>query len=84
VSGCANDLEAALEVAGNYFSTGPTAIVDSSTFSASGLLSKQGLIVLNDDMTGKTHQDRKLLTRDSPLASNDLGLLAANALLDAI
>lgn len=48
------------------------------------LLSKQGLIVLNDDMTGKTHQDRKLLTGDSPLASNDLGVLASNALLEAV
>lgn len=33
-------------------------------------LRKQGLTVLNDDMTGKVHQDRKLLTGDSPLASN--------------
>lgn len=48
------------------------------------LLGKQGLTVLNDDMTGKTHQDRKLLTGDSPLASNDLGLLAANALVEAL
>lgn len=48
------------------------------------LLSKQGLIVLNDDMTGKTHRDRNLLTGDSPLASNALGLLAADALLEAI
>lgn len=45
-------------------------------------LIKQGLTVLNDDMTGKTHQDRKLLTGDSPLASNDLGLLAADALIE--
>lgn len=48
------------------------------------LLGKQGLTVLNDDMTGKTHQDRKLLTGDSPLASNDLGLLAADALVEAV
>jgi molecular chaperone Hsp31 and glyoxalase 3 len=48
------------------------------------LLSKQGLTVLNDDMTGQTHQDRKLLTGDSPLASNKLGLLATDALLEAI
>ncbi|MDA3625724.1 protein deglycase HchA [Saccharopolyspora sp. WRP15-2] len=47
-------------------------------------LTKQGLTVLNDDMTGKTHQDRKLLTGDSPLASNDLGLLAAGALIEAV
>lgn len=48
------------------------------------LLSKQGLTVLNDDMTGMTHQDRKLLTGDSPLASNSLGLLAADALIEAV
>lgn len=29
-------------------------------------LRKQGLTVVNDDMTGKVHQDRKLLTGDSP------------------
>jgi molecular chaperone Hsp31 and glyoxalase 3 len=34
-------------------------------------------------MTGKTHQDRKLLTGDSPLASHRLGLLAADALVEA-
>jgi molecular chaperone Hsp31 and glyoxalase 3 len=48
------------------------------------LLSKQGLVVVNDDMTGTTHQDRKLLTGDSPLASNGLGLLAADALAQAV
>lgn len=47
-------------------------------------LTKQGLTVLNEDMTGTTHQDRKLLTGDSPLASNDLGLLAADALIEAV
>ncbi|MFH9402609.1 glyoxalase III HchA [Streptomyces sp. NPDC017638] len=47
------------------------------------LLSKQGLDVINDDMTGKIHQDRRLLTGDSPLASHKLGLLAADALLEA-
>jgi molecular chaperone Hsp31 and glyoxalase 3 len=47
------------------------------------LLSKQGLTVLNDDMSGQTHRDRKLLTGDSPLASNKLGLLAADALIQA-
>ncbi|OBA63289.1 chaperone protein HchA [Mycobacterium sp. 1100029.7] len=48
------------------------------------LLHKEGLTVLNDDMTGKVHQDRKLLTGDSPLASNNLGLLAAGALVEAV
>ncbi|MFJ4584716.1 type 1 glutamine amidotransferase family protein [Streptomyces echinatus] len=49
-----------------------------------GLLSEQGLHVINDDMTGRTHRDRKLLTGDSPLASNKLGLLAADALIEAV
>jgi molecular chaperone Hsp31 and glyoxalase 3 len=48
------------------------------------LLRKQGLTVVNDDMTGKVHHDRKLLTGDSPLASNNLGLLAAAALVEAV
>jgi D-lactate dehydratase / protein deglycase len=48
------------------------------------LLRKQGLIVVNDDRTGRTHQDRKLLTGDSPLAANNLGLLAADALVEAV
>jgi len=46
-------------------------------------LSKQGLTILNDDMTGRTHQDRKLITGDSPLAANELGRIAADALLEA-
>ncbi|MFL4616874.1 glyoxalase III HchA [Staphylococcus aureus] len=48
------------------------------------LLSKQGLKVVNKEMTGKTHQDRNLLTGDSPLASNELGLRAADALVNAV
>ncbi|MEU0369929.1 glyoxalase III HchA [Streptomyces sp. NPDC006283] len=47
------------------------------------LLQQQGVTVLNSDITGKTYQDRKLLTGDSPLASNALGLLAADALVNA-
>lgn len=47
------------------------------------LLGKQGLTILNDDMTGRIHQDRRLLTGDSTLASDALGRLAANALLEA-
>ncbi len=35
-------------------------------------------------MTGRCHQDRKLITGDSPLASNGIGTLAAVALLKAI
>ncbi len=48
------------------------------------LLGKQGLTILNDTMTGMTHRDRNLLTGDSPLASNDLGRLAADALIEAV
>ena len=43
------------------------------------LLSKQGLTVANESRTGQTRQDRKLLTGDSPLASNEFGLLTADA-----
>ncbi|WP_037855738.1 hypothetical protein [Streptomyces sp. NRRL F-2799] len=32
---------------------------------------------------GQIHQDRKLLTGDSPLASNALGLLSADVLVEA-
>ncbi|KOV74597.1 chaperone protein HchA [Streptomyces sp. AS58] len=48
------------------------------------LLGKQGLNVVNDDMTGRTIRDRQLLTGDSPLASHSLGLLAADTLLEAV
>ncbi len=40
-----------------------------------------GVEILNDDITGKVHKDRRLLTGDSPLASNALGRLAAETLL---
>lgn len=40
-----------------------------------------GVKILNSDITGKVHRDRKLLTGDSPLASNNLGKLAADTLL---
>lgn len=43
-------------------------------------LTKRGVTVLNDDMTGRVHQDRTLITGDSPLASNALGRLAVEAL----
>lgn len=42
-----------------------------------------GVEILNSDITGKCHQDRRLLTGDSPLASNNLGKMAAEALLQA-
>jgi D-lactate dehydratase / protein deglycase len=47
------------------------------------LLEKQGVEVLNSGITGQTHQDRGLLTGDSPLASNALGLLSADVLVAA-
>lgn len=46
------------------------------------VLSRQGLTVVNDAMTGQVHRDRRLLSGDSPLASNNLGHLAAAALLE--
>lgn len=47
-------------------------------------LQQQGITILNTDVTGATHQDRKVITGDSPFASNALGKLAARALLDAM
>lgn len=44
-------------------------------------LEKLGVKVLNNDITGRVHKDRKLLTGDSPLASNNLGKLATDTLL---
>ena len=45
-------------------------------------LEKQGLTVVNDDMSGTTHRDRNLLTGDSPLAANALGKMSAEYLLE--
>ncbi|RQS16109.1 protein deglycase HchA [Burkholderia sp. Bp9002] len=47
-------------------------------------LEKLGVTVLNRDITGRCHQDRKLITGDSPLASDNIGKLAAAALLEAV
>lgn len=44
-------------------------------------LQELGVKVLNEGISGQCHQDRKLITGDSPLASNQLGKLAAEALL---
>ncbi|MCP1772047.1 molecular chaperone Hsp31 and glyoxalase 3 [Neisseria perflava] len=46
-------------------------------------LQELGMTVLNQDITGKVHRDRQLLTGDSPLAANALGILAADTLLAA-
>ena len=43
-----------------------------------------GVKVLNEGITGQVHKDRKLLTGDSPLASNNLGILAAEELLKTV
>ncbi|NVZ88180.1 MULTISPECIES: glyoxalase III HchA [Pseudomonas] len=47
-------------------------------------LQKLGVEILNKGITGQCFQDRKLLTGDSPLASNNLGKLAAEALLKEV
>lgn len=44
-------------------------------------LKADGITIVNSDISGATHQDRKLITGDSPFASNALGKLAARALL---
>lgn len=46
-------------------------------------LTRQGLLVLNQEMTGQVHQDRQLITGDSPLAANALGQLSVQALRQA-
>jgi molecular chaperone Hsp31 and glyoxalase 3 len=45
-------------------------------------LSKDGLEIVNDSMSGATERDRNLLTGDSPLAANQLGKNAVTALLE--
>lgn len=44
-------------------------------------LRADGLEIVNADIKGTVHQDRKLITGDSPFASNNLGKAAAKALL---
>ncbi|WAC21692.1 protein deglycase HchA [Luteolibacter sp. SL250] len=44
-------------------------------------LQKLGVEILNEGITGQVHRDGKLLTGDSPLASNNLGKLAGPALI---
>ena len=46
-------------------------------------LRAQGVVIVNEGITGQTEIDRKLITGDSPLASNALGKIAARALIDA-
>jgi putative intracellular protease/amidase len=47
-------------------------------------LRKVGVTPLNKNMSGETHRDRYVLTGDSPLASNNLGKLAAKTLLEEL
>lgn len=45
-------------------------------------LKAMGMNIINDDIDGSVHQDRNLLTGDSPFAANALGQLAAKELLN--
>lgn len=47
-------------------------------------LAAMGVEIVNTNIDGSTLQDRKLLTGDSPFAANNLGKLAARALLDEV
>ncbi|MGC2938716.1 hypothetical protein ACPTIS_14435 [Enterococcus faecalis] len=47
-------------------------------------LEEYGVKVLNEHITGQVHIDRNLLTGDSPLAANNMGILAANVLLEMV
>ena len=44
-------------------------------------LEKLGVKIVNTGITGEVCKDRNVLTGDSPLAANNLGILAANELL---
>ena len=48
------------------------------------LLRKLGVTPLNRSISGETHRDWLVLTGDSPLASNNLGKLAAETLLKEV
>ncbi|GAA4922305.1 molecular chaperone Hsp31 and glyoxalase 3 [Actinomycetospora succinea] len=51
---------------------------------AAARLREEGVVVTNEDMAGHVLRDRRLLTGDSPLAANELGRLAASALLEDV
>lgn len=46
-------------------------------------LKEMGMTLVNSDIKGSVHKDRKVLTGDSPFAANALGQLAARELLAA-
>ncbi len=45
-------------------------------------LKEMGLTLVNDEISGKVHSDRKVITGDSPFAANELGKVAAKTLVD--
>lgn len=47
-------------------------------------LRELGVEIVNSDITGKTIRDRKLITGDSPFASNNVGKAAAQALMEEV
>lgn len=47
-------------------------------------LTAAGLEIVNSDITGQVVQDRKVITGDSPFASNNLGKAAGQALLEQV
>lgn len=51
---------------------------------AESRLRELGVKVMNTGISGQVHHDRQLLTGDSPLAANALGILAADVLLKAV
>ena len=56
---------------GKFFSTGnhPVEMPGQLKWLVGENLQKLGVKILNSDITGKVHKDRKLLTSDNPLAS---------------
>jgi molecular chaperone Hsp31 and glyoxalase 3 len=47
-------------------------------------LSKEGITVINDKITGATHIDRKLISGDSPKACDELGKITVEALFKEV
>lgn len=47
-------------------------------------LTKLGIEILNKDISGACHRDRKLITGDSPLAANEFGKLGAKSLTESL
>lgn len=51
---------------------------------AAARLQELGMNIVNNGITGQVCHDRHLITGDSPLAANALGILAADVLLNAV